>query len=52
MGTAGKTDAEIFHVLSNFINFHLHVGKLFLDVMIQPPFLTILLTINNKLIVL
>ena len=52
METARKTNTEIFHVLSNFVEFRLHVGKLFLDVMIQPPFLTILLTINNKLIVL
>ena len=52
MGTARKTDTDIFHVLCNFMDLHLHVGKLFLDVTIQPPFLTILLTMNNKLIVL
>ena len=52
MGTTRKTDTDIFHVLSNYIEFRLHVGKLFLDVTIQPPFLTILLIINNKLIVL
>jgi len=52
MGTARKTDAEIVHVLSNCIDFRLHVGKLFFEVMIHPPFLTILLTINNKFIVL
>ena len=45
MGRARKTDTYIFHVLSNFIDFNLHVGTLFLEVMIQPPFLTILLTI-------
>ena len=52
MGTARKTDTNSLYVLSNFIYFLLHVGKLYLDVMIQPPFLTILLTINNTLIVL
>ena len=43
MGTATKTDTDIFHVLNNFIDFRLHIGKLYLDVIIQLPFLTILL---------
>ena len=47
MGTAGKTGTDIFHVLSNFIDFRWLVGKLFIDVTIQPPFLTIMLTVNN-----
>ena len=52
METERETDTDIFHVLSNFIDFGLQVGKLFLDVMIQAQFLTILLKINNKLTVL
>jgi len=34
MGTAIKTDTDIFHVLSNFTDFRLHVDKLFLEVII------------------
>ena len=46
MGTARQTDNDIFHVLNNFIDFRLYVGKFVIDVIIQPPFLTI--TVRNK----
>ena len=40
-GNSKKTDNDIVHVLINWIDFRLQVGKLFVDVMVQPPFLII-----------